>query len=223
MICVTVTPSSRKLAKVDLLNAARYGDVIELCLDHLSREPDVKDLISAVNKPIIISCRRKEDGGAWEGTEDARLTLLRQAIVAGPAYIELDLDTAPGIPRFGDTKRIISFTRLDQPEHDIDQLAVRRIEIDRFGKFHQGTGAFPEPADAAVWKCDAFVQAGAAESFALHERREHLFIRNIRIGSSQQLAQDFQAMLLAARTDIAEHAVGFDEFFEIHGLDGPET
>ena len=122
MICVTVTPTSRQLAKVDLLNAARFGDVIELCLDHLTKEPDVKDLISAVDKPVIISCRRKEDGGAWEGNEEARLTLLRQAIVAGPAYIELDLDIASGIPRFGETKRIISFTRLDRPEHDIDEI-----------------------------------------------------------------------------------------------------
>ncbi|REJ89080.1 MAG: type I 3-dehydroquinate dehydratase [Planctomycetota bacterium] len=136
MICVTVTPSSRQLAKVDLLNAAKYGDVIELCLDHLTKEPDVKDLISAVSKPVIISCRRKQDGGAWEGSEEARLTLLRRAIVAGPAYIELDFDVAPGIPRFGDTKRIISFTRLDRPEHDIegvfDEASNQQADVVKF-------------------------------------------------------------------------------------------
>ena len=101
MICITVTPTSRTLGKVDLFNAASMGDVIELCLDHLEKEPDVKDLISTVSKPIIVSCRRKQDGGQWEGTEDARLMLLRQAIVAGPAYVELDLDIARRIPRFG--------------------------------------------------------------------------------------------------------------------------
>jgi 3-dehydroquinate dehydratase/shikimate dehydrogenase len=120
MICITVAPTSRKLAKADLLNAARFGDIIELCLDHLAKEPDVKDLLSTVEKPIIISCRRRQDGGHWDGTEEARLMLLRQAIVAGPAYIELDLDIAPSIPRFGKTQRIISFTRLDRPEHDIE-------------------------------------------------------------------------------------------------------
>lgn len=122
MICITVTPTSRTLAKADLLNAARQGDIVELCLDHFHKEPDVKDLISAIQKPIIVSCRRREDGGQWKGTEEERVMLLRQAIVAGPAYIELDLELAPKVPRFGNTKRVISFTRLDEPETDIDHI-----------------------------------------------------------------------------------------------------
>lgn len=122
MICITVTPTSRTLAKVDLLNAARQGDIIELCLDHLEKEPDVKDLISTVQKPVLVSCRRPQDGGRWKGTEEERLLLLRQAIVAGPAYVELDLDIARRIPRFGKVQRVISFTRMDRPEYDIDSI-----------------------------------------------------------------------------------------------------
>ena len=122
MICITVAPTSRTLAKVDILNACRYADVVELALDHLIKEPDVKDLIEGFDKPIIVSCRRKQDGGKFEGTEQERMGLLRQAIVAGPAYIELDLDIAPKIPRFGKTQRVISFTRMDQPETDIDSI-----------------------------------------------------------------------------------------------------
>lgn len=122
MICITVTPKSRKLAKADLLNAARHGDIIELCLDHFVKEPDVGDLVKAVDKPIIVSCRRPQDGGHWEGSEDERLVLLRQAIVAGPEYVELDLDIAPSIPRFGKTQRVISFVRTDRPENDIDAV-----------------------------------------------------------------------------------------------------
>jgi len=122
MICITVAPTSRTLAKVDILNACRYADVVELALDHLIKEPDVKDLIEGFDKPIIVSCRRKQDGGKFEGSEQERMTLLRQAIAAGPAYIELDLDTAPKIPRFGKTQRVISFTRMDHPETDIDSI-----------------------------------------------------------------------------------------------------
>ncbi len=108
MICITVAPTSRTLAKVDILNACRYADVVELALDHLIKEPDVKDLIEGFDKPIIVSCRRKQDGGQFEGSEQERMGLLRQAIVAGPAYIELDLDIAPKIPRFGKTQRVIA-------------------------------------------------------------------------------------------------------------------
>lgn len=122
MICISVTPTSRTLAKVDLLNASRQGDIIELCIDHLIKVPDFKDLIGGLDKPVIISCRRKQDGGHWSGNEEDRLSLLRQAIAAGPDYIELDLDIAPQIPRFGNTKRVIAFTRLDRPEYDIDSI-----------------------------------------------------------------------------------------------------
>ncbi len=122
MICITVAPTSRTLAKVDILNACRYADVVELALDHLIKEPDVKDLIEGFDKPIIVSCRRKEDGGKFEGSEQERMGLLRQAIVAGPAYVELDLEIAPKIPRFGKTQRVISFTRMDRPETDIDSI-----------------------------------------------------------------------------------------------------
>ncbi|WP_013629983.1 bifunctional type I 3-dehydroquinate dehydratase/shikimate dehydrogenase [Rubinisphaera brasiliensis] len=122
MICISVTPTSRVLAKVDLLNASRHGDIIELCLDHLAKEPDFQDLLEGVSKPVIISCRREQDEGKWTGTEDERLRLIRQAIVAGPDYIELDLDIAGKVPRFGNTQRVISFTRLDRPEYDIDSI-----------------------------------------------------------------------------------------------------
>lgn len=147
MICVTVTPKSRTLAPADLFNAAQHGDIIELCLDHFVKEPDVKELLSVVNKPIIVSCRRPQDGGQWQGTEEERLLLLRQAIVAGPAYVELDLDIAPKIPRFGKTQRVISFTRLDLPETDIDnifyQASNAKADIVKF--------TWPTPNLDAAW------------------------------------------------------------------------
>src|SRR5215218_3704661 len=125
MICISVTPESRKLAKVDLLNASRQCDLIELCLDHLVKEPDVGDMLDGVTKPVIVSCRRPHEGGKFQGTEEERQGLLRQAIIAGPAYIELDLDVAAKIPRFGKTKRIISFSSLDRPLENVDELITR--------------------------------------------------------------------------------------------------
>lgn len=122
MICITVAPQSRTLAKADLLNASRLGDIVELCLDGFVKDPDVKDLIEGIPKPILISCRRPEDGGEWRGSEEERLMLLRQAIAAGPAFVELDLEIAGRIPRFGKVQRVISFTRLDAPETDIDRV-----------------------------------------------------------------------------------------------------
>lgn len=94
MICISVTPTSRTLAPADLLNASRKCDLIELCLDHFIAEPNVGELIKMVDTPMLVSCRREQDGGKWKGNENQRMQLLREAIVAGPAYVELDLEMA---------------------------------------------------------------------------------------------------------------------------------
>jgi 3-dehydroquinate dehydratase / shikimate dehydrogenase len=147
MLCITVTPTSRTLAKVDLLNAASQGDIVELCLDNLAKEPDFKELLSVTTKPVIVSCRRPQEGGHWKGTDEQRISLLRQAIVAGPAYIELDLETAPSIPRFGSVQRVISFTRLDRPEHDIDGIFDEAAQANAdVVKFH-----WPTPTIDDAW------------------------------------------------------------------------
>lgn len=137
MICISVTPESRQLAKVDLFNAAGQCDLIELCLDRLLKEPDVKDLIEGAKKPILISCRRQEEGGHFKGTEDERMMLLRQAILANPAYVELDLDTARKIPRFGKVQRVISYTSLDRPlgsniEEIFDEAVAAKADVIKF-------------------------------------------------------------------------------------------
>ncbi len=148
MICISVSPESRTLAKVDLLNAAARCDIVELGLDHLIKEPNVAELMEDIPKPILLSCRNKEQGGAWEGTEQERITLLRQAIVSGPAYIELDLETAKSIPRFGKTKRVISYTSLDKPlTTNIDSIfeQAKKVNADVV-KF-----TWPTPTLEAAW------------------------------------------------------------------------
>lgn len=122
MICISVTPESRSLAKVDLLNASRYADLIELCLDRLLKAPDVGEMTADLNLPIIVSCRREADGGQFSDSDETRIALLKQAIISGPDYVELDLKTAKEIPRFGETKRVISITSLNQPIDNIDQM-----------------------------------------------------------------------------------------------------
>lgn len=149
MICISVTPASRTFAKVDMLNAARQCDLVELCLDRLVKEPDVGDLISGIDKPVMISCRRKRDGGQFEGSDEQRLTLLRQAIVSGPAYIELDYEDAQTIPRFGDTKRVITYTSLNKPfgQEEIEEIfeEAKQLNAD-IVKF-----TWPTPTLEAAW------------------------------------------------------------------------
>src|SRR5947208_3603037 len=122
MLCISVAPESRKLAKADIVNAAGQCGLIELCVDHFLKEPDIADLVQSATKPLIVSCRRPQDGGKFDGTEAERMQLLRQAIVAGPEYAELDIDAAAKVPRFGKTKRVVSITSLEGPPDDVDAV-----------------------------------------------------------------------------------------------------
>ena len=128
MLCISVVPESRQLAKVDIYNASNQADLVEVCLDHLVNEPDFKDLLEGAKKPILFSCRRHYEGGNWQGDEDSREKLLRQAIVAGPDWIELEVDIANRVPRFGKTKRLISFTKMDGPIQNVDAVFERAVD-----------------------------------------------------------------------------------------------
>lgn len=147
MICISVTPESRNFAKVDILNAAAQSDLVELCLDRLIKTPDIGDLISGFETPILVSCRRPEDGGQFKGTDSERIQLLKQAIIAEPAYIELDLETARKVPRFGKTKRVISYTSLkktlSQVDDIFDEMAEAKADIIKF--------TWPTPTLQTAW------------------------------------------------------------------------
>lgn len=108
MLCISIAQESRRLAVVDLLNAGPQCDLVEVHLDRFKNAPHVRDLVAAKRNPLIFSCRRTQDGGQWEGSEEERLALLRQAVVDGANYIDIELDVADKIRPFPGCKRIIT-------------------------------------------------------------------------------------------------------------------
>ena len=103
--------------------AEKGAELIELRLDWISRRPDLHRLIKDRPTPVVVTCRRPDDRGRWRGTEEQRQTSLREAIVAGVEYVDLEGDIAGKIPRYGDTKRIVSYHNFDEtPLHLPDIL-----------------------------------------------------------------------------------------------------
>ena len=90
--------------------AEQGAKMVELRLDYVSSRVNIRRLLSEnkeLDCKVIITCRRKEDGGKWSDTEESRLLLLREAIAEGVDYVDLEEDIASQIPRFGKTNRII--------------------------------------------------------------------------------------------------------------------
>ena len=68
-----------------------------------------------------------------------------------------------------------------------------------------------------MWECDASVQARTAEPFAFDKLGKYFFSGDIRILARQQLAQNREAVFLATRRDVTQHAVLTDKLIKIHG------
>lgn len=123
MICITISQESRRMALVDMLNAAMLGaDLIEVRLDRFEKDANLTELMSAKKKPIIFSCKRPQDGGQWEGTEEERAILLRAAVMAKADYVDIELDAADSIRPFPTYKRVISYTNLETTPRDIAEI-----------------------------------------------------------------------------------------------------
>lgn len=131
MICVSIGRTRHKMITLEHRALAERGaKLVELRLDWLSRIPDLGRLIDNRPTPVIITCRRREDGGRWRGTEDQRMTILRSSIVAGVDYVDIEEDIAKSIPRYGDTKRIISYHNFEETPADIEQIHARMCKLD---------------------------------------------------------------------------------------------
>src|SRR5436190_23771395 len=122
MICISIAQESRRFALVDMLNASRQCDLLEVRLDRFGKAPDFGELLTAKPKPVIMSCRRPQDGGHWEGSEEERLTLLRQCIISKADYVEIEVDVADQIRKFPPAKRVISYTNLEETPLDIADI-----------------------------------------------------------------------------------------------------
>ena len=122
MICISIANKSRRFALVDLFNAAPQCDLVEVRLDYFDQAANISELLAHKQKPVIMTCRRAEDGGEWMGQEEQRLALLRQCIVSKADYVEIELDVADKIPALPPSKRVISYINLVEIPDDLPRI-----------------------------------------------------------------------------------------------------
>jgi 3-dehydroquinate dehydratase/shikimate dehydrogenase len=109
---------------------AEGAPLVELRLDYINGPVNVKRLLSDRPGPVIVTCRRERDGGKYAGSEDERQLLLRSAIVEGAEYVDLEEDVANAIPRYGKTKRVISYHDFRKTPEDLPRLHARMATLD---------------------------------------------------------------------------------------------
>ena len=124
MICVILGRGRHASLTEEWKGATDAGaQLAELRIDCLRRDPDLKRLLAERYSPCVFTIRRAVDGGLWRAPEEKRVRLLREAIVAGVDYVDLEMDIAGQVPRFGSTKRIVSYHNLKSTPANLDEIA----------------------------------------------------------------------------------------------------
>jgi 3-dehydroquinate dehydratase/shikimate dehydrogenase len=134
MICVSIARGRHRHVLAEHRHLVQQGaKLVELRLDYIGGEINLKRLITDRPSAVVITCRRERDGGKFSGSEETRLMLLRQAIAEGVEYVDLEDDIAGSIPRFGKTKRIVSLHDFRKTPDNLDavhkQLAAHDADI----------------------------------------------------------------------------------------------
>jgi len=88
LICETVT--ARRMADLRARRDAAGGaDLVEVRLDSVP-DPDVDGALLGRTLPIVVTCRPRDEGGGFQGSEAERRALLLGALDAGADFVDLE-------------------------------------------------------------------------------------------------------------------------------------
>ena len=131
MICVSIGRSRHRHVIAEHRHLVEQGaELVELRLDYIRGDVNLKRLLADRPCPVIVTCRREIDGGKWSGSEEQRLMLLRTAIAEGVEYVDLEEGIAATVPRFGNTKRIISLHDFRKTPENLEAIHDRLAALD---------------------------------------------------------------------------------------------
>lgn len=117
-ICASITAktSEEAIRMVEVAESAE-ADLLELRLDYLRSRVDLSDIVNSTRLPMILTVRRREEGGKFRGNEKTRIQTLLNAADIGFKYVDIELSTKDLAQVIGRLKKtgvnlIISFHNL---------------------------------------------------------------------------------------------------------------
>ncbi len=117
MICVPVVEKTLPDALRAVRSAEGVADLIELRADYLDN-PELSCFLNGNKRGFIITHRRSEEGGRYQGDEKRRVHLLQEAIRLGAGFVDLEVKTNRTLLRNLAKNR--NGTKLILSSHDLD-------------------------------------------------------------------------------------------------------
>ena len=126
MICIPIVGPNQHKSLEDIATAEPLADILELRLDLMS-DYDLDGLLAASTKPCIVTNRTKREGGQFSGSEEERIEVLKEAIVAGAEYVDIETSTPkellkPFLESEHNSKVILSYHNFTDTPEEIEHL-----------------------------------------------------------------------------------------------------
>ena len=129
MICIPIVAETTEDALKDMARAGNIADLIEIRADYIN-DLNLEKILSAKNKPVIVTLSPESENGRFKGTEAERTKLLRQAVDLDADYIDISIDC----PELEDlikycknTRSIVSYHNYKETPSDLKEI-YKKIE-----------------------------------------------------------------------------------------------
>ena len=132
MICISIVPETNEEALRLLAQALPGADLVELRIDRIER-PELPRLLHAGKERILVTIRRRDEGGFFASCENRRMELLREAVDLGARYVDIEARTGEAaVGRLGKAIRARGRkTRLIISHHDLKGTPSRQTLVKR--------------------------------------------------------------------------------------------
>jgi 3-dehydroquinate dehydratase type I len=133
MICISIVPETNEEALCLLARALPGADLVEVRIDRIG-QPDLPLLLHAGKERILVTNRRRDEGGFFASCETRRMEMLHEAVDLGARYVDIEART--GEAAAGRLAKAIRAkkgkTRLIVSHHDLEGTPSRQTLAKRF-------------------------------------------------------------------------------------------
>jgi len=121
MICIPIVAATNEEAMKQMDKCFSLADVVELRIDFI-RNVNLTKLLSAKKGKVIVTARKKDEGGNFEGDEEKRFFLLSKAVILRADFIDIELSTDETFTKklLGDIRKHGDQTNLIVSHHDFN-------------------------------------------------------------------------------------------------------
>ena len=91
MLAAVIAAKAQEEA-LESLEKAKQADLIELRLDYLNKinDEDIESLVKKTRIPIIVTCRKKPEGGFFSGNQKQRMQILKKAVELRADFVDIE-------------------------------------------------------------------------------------------------------------------------------------